>query len=59
MRIRIDVSAYDTGRLFRLRNAIRESMVTFIAEQHPEAVLHRRTPWVSDGLEPAPGEEIP
>jgi small-conductance mechanosensitive channel len=59
MRIRIDVSAYDTGQLFRLRNNLRENMVAYIAGHYPEAVLHRRTPWVSDGLAPAPGEELP
>ncbi|WP_258805044.1 mechanosensitive ion channel family protein [Pseudarthrobacter sp. NS4] len=50
VRVRILVSAADSAALFDLRCLIREAMVTFLQQGHPQALPHQR--WehaVSDG----------
>ncbi|MDP9890339.1 mechanosensitive ion channel family protein [Pseudarthrobacter enclensis] len=42
VRIRILVSAADSAALFDLRCLVRETMVTFLQQNHPEALPHQR-----------------
>jgi small-conductance mechanosensitive channel len=50
VRVRILVSAADSAALFDLRCLIREAMVTFLQQGHPEALPHQRwTEGRSDG----------
>jgi len=52
MQIRMLVSAQNSGNAFDLRCAIRESMIAFIAEHHPEALPRLRS--AIDPVELAP-----
>jgi len=53
VRVRILVSAADSAALFDLRCLIREAMVTFLQQGHPESLPHVR--W--EPVQPAPARE--
>jgi small-conductance mechanosensitive channel len=55
VRVRILVSAADSAALFDLRCLIREAMVTFLQQGHPESLPHMR--W--EPVQPAPAREMP
>ena len=55
VRVRILVSAADSAALFDLRRLIREAMVTFLQQGHPESLPHMR--W--EPVQPAPAREMP
>ncbi|MBP1137414.1 small-conductance mechanosensitive channel [Arthrobacter sp. PvP023] len=55
VRVRILVSAADSAALFDLRCLIREAMVTFLQQGHPESLPHVR--W--EPVHPAPSREAP
>lgn len=48
VRVRILVSAADSAALFDLRCLVRESMVTFLQQHHPEALPHQRWEQATD-----------
>lgn len=54
IRVRILVSAPDSGTLFDLRCLVRESMVSFLQEEHPAALPRQRFEQLR---EPAPARE--
>ena len=54
VRVRILVSAADSAALFDLRCLIREAMVTFLQQGHPESLPHVR--W--EPVQPAPAREM-
>ncbi|MBT1002287.1 mechanosensitive ion channel family protein [Paenarthrobacter sp. DKR-5] len=54
VRVRILVSAADSGSLFDLRCLIRESLVTCLQTEHPEALPHTRWERV-----PPPAQSVP
>lgn len=49
VRVRILVSAADSAALFDLRCLVRETMVTFLQQGHPEALPHQRWEQADDG----------
>ena len=53
VRVRILVSATDSGTLFDLRCLIRESMVSFLQESHPKALPRQRIERLDDSRSPA------
>lgn len=55
VRVRILVSAADSAALFDLRCVIREAMVTFLQQGHPESLPHMR--W--EPVQPAPARAMP
>lgn len=55
VRVRILVSAGDSAALFDLRCLIREAMVAFLQQGHPESLPHMR--W--EPGQPAPAREMP
>jgi hypothetical protein len=55
VRVRILVSAADSAALFDLRCLIREAMVTFLQQGHPESLPHVR--W--EPVHPAPSRDAP
>jgi small-conductance mechanosensitive channel len=55
VRVRILVSAADSAALFDLRCLIREAMVTFLQQGHPESLPHMR--W--EPVQPAPARAMP
>jgi small-conductance mechanosensitive channel len=56
VRVRILVSAADSAALFDLRCLVREAMVTFLRQGHPESLPHTR--WESVGAIP-PAKQAP
>jgi len=48
VRVRILVSAADSAALFDLRCLVRETMVTFLQQSHPEALPHQRWEQAAD-----------
>jgi small-conductance mechanosensitive channel len=48
VRVRILVSAADSAALFDLRCLVRETMVTFLQQHHPEALPHQRWEHATD-----------
>lgn len=48
VRVRILVSAADSAALFDLRCLVRETMVTFLQQNHPEALPHQRWEQAAD-----------
>ncbi|MFB0837727.1 MULTISPECIES: hypothetical protein [unclassified Arthrobacter] len=48
VRVRILVSAGDSAALFDLRCLVRETMVTFLQQNHPEALPHQRWEQAAD-----------
>ena len=48
VRVRILVSAADSAALFDLRCLVRETMVTFLQQRHPEALPHQRWEQAAD-----------
>ena len=55
IRVRIDLSAADTLKLFGLRNAVREAMITYLVTRAPHGVPRSRTALTHD---PASGSGV-
>lgn len=55
VRVRILVSAADSAALFDLRCLIREAMVTFLQQGHPESLPHQRWEKYDGGASPRRG----
>ena len=54
IRLRVMVSATDSGTLFDLRCLVRESLVAFLQEHHPDALPRQRFEQLSEPLTPNP-----
>lgn len=59
VRVRILVSAADSAALFDLRCLVRETMVTFLQQHHPEALPHQRWEQATDDAGTAKGRRAP
>jgi len=56
MRVRLRVSASDSGRLFDLRCAVRERMIDYLGRHHPQALPRLRMDLARDDLESSPNQ---
>jgi hypothetical protein len=59
VRVRILVSAADSAALFDLRCLIREELVGFLQQHHPQALPHLRWETMSSAETPAPRAQRP
>jgi len=59
VRVRILVSAADSAALFDLRCLVRETMVTFLQQNHPQALPHQRWEQAADDDGTAAGHRAP
>lgn len=59
VRVRILISAADSAALFDLRCLVRETMVTFLQQHHPEALPHQRWEQATDDAGTAKGRRAP
>ena len=59
VRIRILVSAADSAALFDLRCLVRETMVTFLQQDHPQALPHQRWEQAADDAGTATRRKAP
>src|SRR6478609_7803403 len=59
VRIRILVSAADSAALFDLRCMVRETMVTFLQQDHPQALPHQRWEQAADDAGTAARRKAP
>jgi hypothetical protein len=50
MQVRCLASARNSGDAFDLRCEIREKMIAFLRETHPDALPHSRLQWAADDL---------